>query len=246
MDRLKVISLNISTYTYSETIDKIIELGKRSASAYCCFANTHMVIEAYDNPLFSDYVNQANIVSADGVPIVIVIKKIFNRKIERVAGMDMMPSILESASKANLSVFFFGSTNDILNKIEKNAKKLYPSLSIAGSFSPPFKKLSNEENENHIQLINDSGADIVFVALGCPKQEKWMAENTAKINAVLLGVGAAFPVFAGSVKRAPKWFRNMSLEWLYRLGQNPRRLFKRYLYTNTKFIYLMAKQLIKR
>lgn len=236
----KILSLNISQLSYSETTDKILRLAKKKESSYVCFANVHMTIESYDNPSFSDLVNNANIVCADGMPLVKAIKLKYRKDIERVAGMDMVSTILEKAEENNLSVFFYGTSFETLKVIEKKITQKFPNLTVAGYFSPPFRTLSQSQKKEHINLINNSRANIVFVALGCPKQETWMAENSEQIDSVLLGVGGALPVFADIQKRAPEWMRKSSLEWLYRLSQDPKRLYKRYFYTNLKFIYLFT------
>ena len=246
MHSQKIVGLNISHLSYSDSLNEIIRLAKNRTSSYCCFANVHMTIEAYDDKAFEKQVNEANLVCADGMPLVKATQLVHKKKIERVAGMDMMPSVMEKAENEKLKVFFFGTTDEVLREIESKSKELYPDLQVVGKFSPPFRKLSEDEKKEHIDRINTSGANIVFVALGCPKQEKWMAENYRMIKAVLLGVGGAFPVFAGIQSRAPKWVRDFSLEWLYRLSQDPKRLFKRYFYTNTKFLFLLAKQYLSK
>lgn len=242
----RVISLNVSDLGYQETLNRIIELGSKNTPSYCCFANVHMTIEAKDDANFAKVVNSADIVCADGMPLVKAVNTLYNKKIDRVAGMDMMPSVMKKAEQLGLSVFFFGGTEDVLEKITEESNHHFPKLKIAGTFSPPFKQLSIKEKQAHVDLINKSGANIVMVALGCPKQEKWMADNTKKINAVLLGVGGAFPVFAKTQKRAPEWIRKISMEWVYRFIQDPKRLFKRYFYTNSKFIILILKQYFNR
>lgn len=244
MSTFKNISLNISGLSYAETRDKILYWAKTKEPSYVCFANAHMTIEAHDDSNFAKQVNNANLVCADGMALVKAIQMQYGQKIERSAGMDMMPTLIEAAAKQEIKVFFYGTTNDVLDQIKLKATHDHPSIQIAGSFSPPFKKLTEEEKKEHIDMINNSGAGMVFVALGCPKQEKWMAENSASINAVLLGVGGAFPVYVNLQKRAPAWIRNLSLEWLFRLVQDPKRLFKRYFYTNSKFLFLFAKQLL--
>jgi N-acetylglucosaminyldiphosphoundecaprenol N-acetyl-beta-D-mannosaminyltransferase len=239
-----IISLNISDLTYRETANKIIELATSRIPSYVCFANVHMTIEATDDTNFAQMVNNANLVCADGMPLVKAVKLKYSKTIERVAGMDMMPTLINMCEKNNLSVFFWGTTDEILEKIKQRIGVENPNLKISGMFSPPFKQLTGAEIQSHRKMINESGANMVFVALGCPKQEKWMAENSAQINAVLLGVGGAFPVYAGTQKRAPEWIRNISMEWFYRLIQDPKRLFKRYFYTNTKFLLLFLKSLL--
>jgi N-acetylglucosaminyldiphosphoundecaprenol N-acetyl-beta-D-mannosaminyltransferase len=238
----KIVSLHVSGLSYGATLRRIIQLAKSKKPSYCCFANVHMTIEAYDDASFAQAVNAADLVCADGMPLVTATRLLYKKEIERVAGMDMMPTAMEAAAKEGISVFFYGASRKVLDKMEERARKELPQLQIAGSFAPPFKQFSEQEKKEHLQLINDSGAGIVMVALGCPKQERWMAENSKHINAVLLGVGAAFSVYANMRKRAPEWIRNLSLEWLFRLFQDPLRLFKRYCYTNSKFIALFLKQ----
>jgi N-acetylglucosaminyldiphosphoundecaprenol N-acetyl-beta-D-mannosaminyltransferase len=204
-----------------------------------------MTIEAVDHSDFAEVVNGADMVCADGMPLAKAVKLIYGQKIDRVAGMDMFPDLIQAADEQNLSIFLFGSTDEVLAKIKKKITTKYPAVKLVGAVSPPFRSLSDEEEAEYIKQINDSGAKMVFVALGCPKQEKWMAKHSKNINAVLLGVGGAFPVFVNEQKRAPKWMQNMSLEWLYRLIQDPKRLFKRYFYTNTKFLFLLGIQFLK-
>ncbi len=239
---LRIVSLDITTLSYEESIRQILAWGKARKSSYVCFSNVHMNIEAHDDPAFQKQVNAADLVCADGMPLVKASALLYKKNIERVAGMDMMPSLIERAAAEGVSVYFFGTSDEMLEQIVAKAQQEFPALEVAGSFSPPFKTLSEEEKQMHRQQIIDSKAQLVFVALGCPKQEKWMAENTAELPAVLLGVGGAFPVYINAQKRAPTWIRSISMEWAYRLAQDPKRLFKRYFYTNSKFLYLLLKQ----
>ena len=245
MGTYRVLSLQISDYSYSESAERIIELARRREASYICFANVHMCIEAHEDKGFADIVNKANLVCADGMTLVKAIKLKYKRQIERVAGMDMMPTLINKCEQEGIKVFFFGTTDSLLNTIRQRVETENPSLKVAGYFSPPFKTLTEEEKQMHREKIIDSGADLVFVALGCPKQEKWMAENSPYLDAVLLGVGGAFPIYAKEQKRAPEWIRNINLEWSFRLIQDPRRLFKRYFYTNSKFMFLFIKDLLK-
>jgi len=235
----QIISLNISLIGYSSALEHLIKLAKERAPAYACFANAHMTIEAYQSRSFADQVNRANLVLADGMPLVKSIKLLYGVSQDRIAGMDVFPDLLKLAERNELSVYFFGTTNDMLEKIKTKAQKQFPTIQIAGMFSPPFDKPL--QNEDYIQQIINSKANIVFIALGCPKQEMWMADNSSKINALLLGVGGAFPIYAETNKRAPLFMRNAGLEWMYRLMQEPKRLFKRYLVTNTLYLYLIAR-----
>lgn len=236
MNRKRVISLDIDSISYNDSLHKIIELAQGKAPSYACFANSHMTIEAHKDQNFAGQVNSASLVLPDGMPLVKAFKFFYGVEQERVAGMDVMPDLLRLAEKINLSVFFFGTTPDILQGIRSKIESDFSGLKIAGMLSPPFDR--SLDDPSYIDAINFSGANLVFVALGCPKQEKWMASHSAKINAVLLGVGGAFPVFAGITSRAPLLMRNLSLEWLYRLLQEPNRLFLRYLTTNSLFLFL--------
>ena len=243
LPKKRVISIDVSVGSYQDFINEIVKLAKLKKSSYICVANVHMTIEAYDDKNFQEVVNNAIITTPDGMPLVKALKTFYNIKQDRVAGMDLFPDLLKEAEKNNLRVFLYGSTDNVLNMIEKKAKELFPKINIVGSYSPPFRELTEEEKRKIIVKINEVEPHIVFVSLGCPKQEKWMAEMYGKINSLMIGVGGAFPTFAGLQKRAPKWMQDLSLEWLYRLWQEPRRLFKRYTYTNIKFSFLYMKEL---
>jgi N-acetylglucosaminyldiphosphoundecaprenol N-acetyl-beta-D-mannosaminyltransferase len=231
----KIISLNIDLVKYREALDIILKKGRERTPGYVCFANVHMIIEAHKNHDFAAQVNRATLVLADGMPIVNALSSLHRWDQERIAGMDVFPDLIRSSAVDNLKVFFFGTSNEMLEKIRMRAQTEFPSLKIAGALSPPFNQ--SLDDGRYIDEINSSGAHLVFVALGCPKQEKWMATHSPRIRAMLLGVGGAFPIYAGTSKRAPLWLRNLSLEWIYRLSQEPTRLFKRYFITNTLFLY---------
>lgn len=244
MRKRRVVSIDVSTAPYSGFVHTIAELGAAHISSYVCVANVHMTIEAWRSAAFADVVNGADIVTPDGMPLVKALKLLYGVEQDRVAGMDLLPALLASAAKRKLSVFFYGSTPEVLEKLRVRARREEPALEIAGSYSPPFRALSAEEESAVIERINDSGAHIVFVALGCPKQEQWMARHKGLIHAVMVGVGGAFPVYAGMQSRAPRWMQQYSLEWLFRLCQEPRRLFKRYVQTNSLFLLLLARDLV--
>ncbi len=156
--------------------------------------------------------------------------------------MDLLPDLLQRAVASNLSVYFYGGKDDLLSETLKYLNLNFPNLKVAGSCSPPFHKLSAAEEEAHVEEINNSGAQLVFVVLGCPKQEKWMASMKGRINAMMVGIGGALPVMIGLQKRAPAWMQNAGLEWMFRFLQEPVRLFGRYSFTNSLFLYLMLKE----
>jgi len=155
--------------------------------------------------------------------------------------MDLLPDLLSEAEKTNLRCYVYGGSEEMLAISEAYIQERYPNLQC-GFHSPPFRPMTAEEEQADCDRINNFGAHLVFVALGCPKQEKWMAKMKGRIHACMLGIGGALPVMIGMQDRAPDWMQKASLEWLYRLGQEPKRLFRRYAYTNTKFLYLLTKQ----
>ena len=244
-EKQKLITLNLSLGSFQDFVNKIVTLGKNRQSAYVCVANVHMCVETHNDDTFAQIVNQADIVTPDGVPLIKGLELLYNINQERVAGPDLMPALLSESEKQGLKVYFYGSTEDVLEKLRKFCLKNYPNLSIAGMHSPPFRVLTEAETQSEIQNINDTQANIVLVALGCPKQERWMANMKGKINSVMVGVGGAFPMLTGVQKRAPLWMQKNSLEWFYRLVQEPRRLFKRYFITNSLFILLVVREKMK-
>lgn len=245
MKSKRLICLDLTIYSYFNFLDQIFLLGSNNISSYVCVANVHMLIEAFFDKNFCEIVNNANLVSSDGVPLAKGINILYGINQERIAGMDILPDLLKLAEKGNVSVFFYGGTDLMLKKTHDFCSMKYPYLKIGGFISPPFRPLTNIEEEEYIRKINESGAGFVFVALGCPKQEKWMASMKGRINACMIGIGGALPVMVGIQKRAPEWMQKYGLEWVYRLYQEPKRLFGRYFKTNTIFIYLFIKEYFK-
>jgi N-acetylglucosaminyldiphosphoundecaprenol N-acetyl-beta-D-mannosaminyltransferase len=240
-----IINFSVTTGKYQLFIDQITELAKQKLSTAVYFANVHMYIEAYKNESFLQQINKADIVTPDGQPLVWMFKLLYGIKQDRVAGMDVLPDLLKRMEKENLPVYFYGGTQEMLDKTEIYLQQTYPALIVAGLYSPPFRLLTNEEENEIVIKINAASPAIVFVFLGCPQQEKWVAGMKGKINAVMAAIGGALPVMIGLQKRAPVWMRKMGLEWLFRLYMEPVRLFKRYAVTNSLFIWIMLKELIK-
>lgn len=243
MKKNKIIKTLVSTGAYAEFIHEILELSKNTLSSYVCVSNVHMTIESYQSESFCSVVNSANITTPDGMPLAKAMKLLYGIDQDRVAGMDLMPDLMKVSEDRGLSIFLYGSTDDTLNKIVSKSKVEFPHL-ILNVYSPPFRKLTEEEKKDIIENINEINPDFVFVALGCPKQEKWMAEHKDKIKSCMIGLGGALEVYASVKNRAPKWMQDNSLEWLYRLLQDPKRLWKRYFITNSLFVFLLLKQII--
>lgn len=237
-----LLNIRITGQSYRQSIENLSALARMGTSSYACMANAHMCVEAHQSPEFARIVNGADVITPDGMPLAKGIRLLYGVRQERIAGMDLLPDLLKTAEKSGIKVFFYGSRLATLQRTEQYCSTNYPRLEIAGLISPPFRLLTSEEEQEHINIINDSGAGFVFVALGCPKQEKWMASMKGRVNACMVGIGGALPVMVGLQRRAPVWMQQASLEWLYRLMQEPVRLFRRYAITNTMFVYLLLKQ----
>jgi N-acetylglucosaminyldiphosphoundecaprenol N-acetyl-beta-D-mannosaminyltransferase len=245
MNKIEILRFSVSLGKYQDFVDQIISKAKGKTKAYVCIASVHQLMEAHADPSFAKISHQADIVTPDGLPITWALQWLYNVKQDRVAGMDLLPDLLKESQEKGLSVFFYGSTQTMLDKTSDYLQKEYPGLTVAGLYSPPFRPLTTDEESDICAIINNSGANMVFVVLGCPKQEKWMAAMKSKINATLVGVGGALPVLVGLQKRAPVWMQKSGLEWFFRLGQEPGRLWKRYLVTNSQFIYYIIAERFK-
>lgn len=243
-EKRKLLTSLISAGSFDDFVKHIFWLTEHRESSYVCFANVHMLMEAYNDREFNEVLNNADVATPDGNPVTKLSKLFYGKQQERVAGMDLLPRLLEEAAARGKSVYFYGSTNEVLEAVVSKAEEGLPDLRIAGYYSPPFRQLTAEEDTAITDMINQSDPDLVFVALGCPKQERWMSAHKGKVKACMLGVGQAYMTYAGLEKRLPAWARNMSLEWTYRLWQEPRRLWKRYLLTNSMFIFVTIKQLL--
>ena len=214
---------------------------KELSGDYVCVSNVHTTVMSYEDRKFSAIQNGGIMALPDGGPLSTVGRKRGHEKMRRVAGPSLMNEIFKTSEKNGYRHYFYGSTEETLEALSQNLKEKYHGIQIVGICSPPFKEVTEKEDELTIKAINKSNPDFVWVGLGAPKQEKWMAAHQGKITGLMVGVGAGFDYFAGNIKRAPEWMQKLNLEWFYRLMQEPRRLFKRYLITNTKFIWLIAK-----
>lgn len=241
MVKESIFTFPISIGSYKKFIDEIFHLASNQVSSYVCFANVHMTIEAYADNDFNTVVKNADIVAPDGQPLALFLRYLKKVDQERVCGMDVFPDLLREAEARGKSIFFYGTTDDVLSKITEKAKHEFPNLRISGVYSPPFRKLSSTEKSAIVDMVNNTKPDLIFVALGCPKQEKWMAEHKGKIKGCMLGLGQAFHIYAETAKRSPAWMQRFSLEWAYRLYLEPGRLWKRYFYTNSLFLLLTLK-----
>jgi N-acetylglucosaminyldiphosphoundecaprenol N-acetyl-beta-D-mannosaminyltransferase len=242
---IEIIGSPVTALTFDDQVNVILDWAQSQTSKFVCVANTHMLIEAYRSSEFMTVLRNADIVTPDGMPLVWMMKLLGLQNQNRVAGMDIFLATCQAASHQNLSVFCVGSQAEILDKMETRLEQEFPELCVVGMDPLPFRPMTLKEDEDLIERINASGASIVFVSLGCPKQEIWMAKHVGKIHAVMIGIGGVFPVYAGIQKRAPQWVRDVGLEWLYRLLQEPKRLWNRYRNTIPPFLYLAGRQLFR-
>lgn len=201
---------------------------------YICVSNVHTTVTSYEDENYRNIQNNALMAIPDGGPLSSIGRKRGFSSMDRTAGPSLMEEIFKDKEYIH---YFYGSTEETLGLLEKKLKEKYSGIKIVGMYSPPFRKLTKEEDEKVIEKINNCNPDFVWIGLGAPKQEIWMAEHQGKVNGLMVGVGAGFDYFAGNIKRAPLWMQKSNLEWLYRLIQDPKRLFKRYFVTNTKFIW---------
>jgi N-acetylglucosaminyldiphosphoundecaprenol N-acetyl-beta-D-mannosaminyltransferase len=239
-----VLDASIDALSWDEALASIVAWGAAHESRYVCICNVHSVVTTTRDPEFRSIINNADMSTPDGAPIAWALRCFGFSRQERVNGPDLMWRYLAEAERLEQTVYFYGSTDHTLERLRVALGKAFPRLQIGGMRSPPFRALSAHEDEAEVEAINRSGAHVVFVGLGCPKQEKWMAEHRGRIQAVMIGVGAAFDYHAGVLKRAPLWWQRHGLEWLHRLCSDPRRLLKRYMVTNTLFILGFSRQLI--
>lgn len=245
LPKRRTIGVNLSVGPFAEHVRLIGELGAGRTSSYVCCVNAHMCVEVDRSAAFAEVVNGADLATADGMPMLRALNLFHKVGQERVAGNDLMPAVLEEAARRDIGVFLYGGQQQVLERIVSTARSQFPGIRMVGVCSPPFRALQEHELDEHVQAINASGAGIVLVSLGCPKQERWMAAMRGRVQGVMLGLGGAFLLYAGVDTRAPKWMRDMSLEWLYRFALEPRRLWKRYLVTNVLFLRLFLSAWIK-
>lgn len=231
-----------SITNYEEASKLIIQKASQNSSFGISALAVHGLITSYQNPTLMSQVNKIHLVVPDGQPIRWALNSFYNVKLkDRVCGPKLTLRVLEQANILKLKVYLFGSTQATCDRFVKFIAFNFPQIQLVGVHVDRFRDATSAEDLDDIDKINNSGAHIVLVGRGCPRQEVWVANHLGKINAAMLAVGAAFDFYAGTVKQAPDWMQDSGLEWLFRLIQEPRRLWKRYLFTNSKFIYLFLK-----
>lgn len=239
MKKCNILGVNINVTNMSEVVEFIKNNLDIIKSEYICVSNVHTTVMSYEDENYKRIQNTAIMALPDGKPLSIVSRWKGYKNSRRVTGPDLMEEIFKISISKGYNHYFYGSTEDTLAKLRTELESKYSKLNIVGMYSPPFRNISEEEDIDIINNINKSNADFIWVGLGAPKQEVWMYNHRGKINGLMIGVGAGFDYHAKKIQRAPKWMQNLSLEWMYRLIQDPRRLWKRYFKTNFKFIKLI-------
>jgi len=234
--------MRVHATSYNATTAQILKWQSELKGRYICVANVHMCMETYDDENFRKVVNNADMIVPDGRPLIWGLKALGEKKVSQVRGSDLLLKICKEAENQNIPIGLYGGTPDSLKDFMKYLRNEFPKLNIPFFISPPFRPLTKEEDKNYIDGIHASGVRILFVGIGCPKQENWMAAHRNKVTCVMIGVGAAFDFFSGRKKHAPRWSQQIGLEWLFRFISEPRRLWKRYLKHNPRFVWYFFKQ----
>src|SRR5690349_2084863 len=226
---IAILGVPFDNVTTAETIEAIHRMVESKQPHYLVTANVDFLVQAQEDVELRRILFDAHLVLCDGTPLVWASQPRRTPLMERVAGADLVPLLLRVAAEKGYRVFFLGATPESASRAVDNLKNRHPTLAIVGNYSPPFNKLLEMDHDEIQRRILDAKPDLLFVSFGCPKQEKWIAMPYRSLNVpVSVGVGATIDFLAGSVKRAPAWMQRIGAEWIYRLAQEPRRLFKRY------------------
>lgn len=242
----RVIGAPIDVLGWDAAVARIAAWAGQRVSRVVFICNVHSVVTARQDPAFAAALAQADLATPDGAPVAWMLRRLGHAGQPRINGPDLMWRCCADAAARGTAVYLYGGTEEVLARLQERLRAAFPRLRIAGAASPPFRTLSAEEDAAAVADINASGAGVVWVSLGCPKQELWMHAHRGRVQAVMVGVGAAFDYHAGTTPRAPRWMQQAGLEWLHRLASEPRRLWRRYLVTNTLFVVAAVRQLLGR
>jgi N-acetylglucosaminyldiphosphoundecaprenol N-acetyl-beta-D-mannosaminyltransferase len=240
--RVDVLGVGISAIDPSDALDAITRWVTDGEQHYVCVTGVHGVMESQGDPELLRIHNESGLTTPDGMPMVWASRMAGAPNVQRVYGPDLMLSVCERAAQRGWSCYLYGASEEVLERIDANLTERFPGLRIVGTHSPPYRALTEAEDDAVVRAINESGAQIVWVGLSTPKQERWMASHLGRLTApVLVGVGAAFDMHAGTLRQAPKWMQRSGLEWLFRLASEPRRLWRRYAINIPRFLFAIAR-----
>jgi N-acetylglucosaminyldiphosphoundecaprenol N-acetyl-beta-D-mannosaminyltransferase len=241
----RVLGTWIDALDWDEALDKVVTWSGARTSHYICVCNVHSVVTATRDPEFRRALSGAALTTCDGAPIAWTLRRLGFPRQQRISGPDLMWRYLRRAAALGHRVYLYGSTPATMLKLQNRLAQEFPGIRVVGAHCPSFAPPTSAEDAAEVADINRSGANVVFVGLGCPKQEKWMASHQGSVAALMVGVGAAFDYHAGMLPRAPLWLQQHGLEWFFRLYCEPRRLMRRYLVTNSLFVIRVGLQLGK-
>lgn len=242
LEQRSILNMRVDATSYVDTTERIVSWAQNAQSEYICVANVHMAMEAYDDPNFAKLVNKAALVTPDGMPLVWGLRVLGLQDASRVYGPTLTLHVCEAAAQQGIPIGLYGGTPESLAAFVRFLRGRFPGILVVCQIAPPFRLLTPTEDTAYTQQITASGARILLVGIGCPNQERWMASHWQQIPAVMLGVGAAFDFHSGRIKQAPSWLQKVGLEWAFRLFMEPKRLWKRYLVHNPRFILFFVQQ----
>lgn len=247
VQKVDLFGVQYAVVDYVQATSIIIESAAAKKRCGVSALAVHGLMEAYADSNFKQLVNQIDLVVPDGQPVRWAMNALHHTQLkDRVYGPQLTVKVLEQCHIHGYRIFLFGSKQDTLEKLSKHITETYPNIKIAGVQADRFRDATWEEDQADIALINGLAPNLVLVGRGCPRQEKWVAQHLENIQAPMMAVGAAFDFLAGTVSQAPAWMQRSGLEWFYRLCMEPQRLWKRYLFTNSLFLWLFAKSIIRK
>jgi N-acetylglucosaminyldiphosphoundecaprenol N-acetyl-beta-D-mannosaminyltransferase len=244
--RVNILGVGISAVNMQQALDQIAAWIDQRVPAYVVVCPVYTVMLCQQDPAFRALVNRAGMVTPDGMPLVFLSRRMGYPHVSRVYGPDLLLAFSQLAAGRGTTSFYYGGEEGVADQLADILRHQYPGLRVAGTCSPPFRPLSAEEDQAIVDRINAANPDVIWVGLGSPKQDRWMAEHRDRLNApVLIGVGAAFDFLTGRTPQAPRWMQRIALEWLFRLCVEPRRLWRRYLIYNPLFLCYIVLQWVR-
>lgn len=243
---LDILGISLLPASFQSAVELLLEAARPGGSLRVHFLTVHTVVESSTNTALRSVLNSAGYVATDGMPLVWLARLHGAREANRVCGPDVMLALMDRGREQGLRHYFYGGADGVPEELARRLTDRFPGIKVVGTYSPPFRQLSAEEDADVVRRINQSEPDVVWIGLGSPKQEFWVAEHQGRLHApLLLAVGAAFDFHSGTINRAPRVMQRAGLEWLYRLASEPRRLWRRYTVTNLKFAWLVATDLVR-
>lgn len=239
----RLLGMRVDRTSYIAATKNVVRWAREGRSAMVCLGNVHMVMTTYDEPEFASVLEEADLVTHDGMPLVWAMRLLGHEGLERVYGPHLMHFVCQAAAKRGIPIGLYGGTPEVLADLVAALVLRHPGLEIPFQVSPPFRMMTKEEEDRDLKALRESGARILFVGIGCPKQELWIHRSRRRFAGPMLGVGQAFDIHSGHSRMAPRWLQNIGMEWAYRLCTEPRRLWRRYLHNNPRFLVLILMQL---